>query len=359
VSSNTFTKKLLTWYKNNARTLPWRESRDPYAIWVSEVMLQQTRVKTVIPYYQKWMLSFPNIQTLANTSQQEILSTWEGLGYYSRARNLHKAAQILAEHFNGELPQDTASLIKLPGIGRYTANAIASIAFNADVATLDGNIRRVLSRVFNVDLPAGSKESEKRLLAIAAENLPPGNASAYNQALMELGATICTPHSPKCESCPLKSSCQANLLGIQDKRPLRKSKANIPHHTVTAAVIFRDKKVLITQRKPNGILGGMWEFPGGKLKKGETLAECLQREIMEELGTQIQIKEPFGIYNHAYTHFSFTLHAFQCSISPMQQPKPLQVQTLQWINPNELPNFPMGKVDRQIANRILKEIPIK
>jgi len=356
VTQSSLSKKLLDWYQEYARKLPWRDSRDPYAVWVSEVMLQQTRVETVLPYYHQWMTRFPDIKTLSEASQQEVLSVWEGLGYYSRARNLHRAAKLLMTEYNGTLPEDVPSLQKLPGVGKYTARAIASIAFNIDVPTLDGNIRRVLSRIFNVDLPAGSKESEKRLWELAAEYLPIGGASAYNQALMDLGAMICTPRTPACDLCPVKDFCRARELGVQEERPLRKAKTPLPHYTVTAAVIIQNQKVLITQRKAKGILGGMWEFPGGKVEAGETLAECLQREIKEELDAQIQVETSFGVYKHAYTHFRFTLHAFRCRLLPPTNPKPLQVQSLQWINPEQLPVFPMGKVDRQIANRLLEEI---
>ena len=198
-----FATNLLIWYKQHGRDLPWRVIKDPYATWVSEVMLQQTRVETVIPYFRHWMELFPTIADLAQSTQQSVLSIWEGLGYYSRARNLHRAAQMVMQNMGGELPRDPNALSELPGVGRYTAGAIASIAFGLDVPTLDGNIRRVLARVFNLIEPAHSSKGENLLWKVAGENLPAGQAGEYNQALMDLGAIICTPRAPDCPNCPV------------------------------------------------------------------------------------------------------------------------------------------------------------
>jgi A/G-specific adenine glycosylase len=340
---------LLSWYKTHARVLPWRGHPDPYAVWVSEIMLQQTRVDTVIPYFERWMAQFPTIHALAQASQQEVLSAWEGLGYYSRARNLHQAAQIVLQKHAGELPGELSALRKLPGIGKYTAAAIASIAFGLDEPALDGNIRRVLARLFNVSLPARSPLGEQRLLELAGAHLPTGQAGDYNQALMDLGAMICTPREPACPACPLAELCQAKRLGLQAQRPLLETKGPIPHYTVTAGVIERHGQVLITQRPPDGLLGGLWEFPGGKQLPGEDLQVCLKREICEELGIDIQVGDSLGIYRHAYTHFRVTLHAFCCRLAEPGQPRPLQVNDLRWVQPFELPGYPMGKIDRQIA----------
>ena len=343
---------LLSWYAANARQLPWRGNPDPYAVWVSEIMLQQTRVETVLPYFERWMKRFPTVHALAQASQQEVLSAWEGLGYYSRARNLQRAAQQVVAQFNGVIPANMAALRKLPGVGRYTAGAIASLAFGLDEAALDGNIRRVLARLFNVTEPAGSSTGDKQLWMLAQENLPPGRAGDYNQALMDLGALLCTPRQPNCPRCPLKELCQARLLGVQAERPLPRQKPAIPHFVVTAAVIEQHGQVFITQRPPNGLLGGLWEFPGGKLQEGEQLQACLQRELREELGVEILVGEPFGIYRHAYTHFRVTLHAFHCSFAAPDHPQPLQVHDLRWVPVAELGSFPMGKIDRQIASRL-------
>lgn len=347
-----FSGRLLRWYHDHARSLPWRGHPDPYAIWVSEVMLQQTRVETVIPYFNRWMERFPTVAVLASAPLQEVLSLWEGLGYYGRARNLHRAARVVMEELHGVLPSEAPLLRKLPGIGRYTAAAIASIAFNRDEPTLDGNIRRVLARYFNVAEDARSPVGERRLWQLASQHLPAGQAGAYNQALMDLGAGICTPKSPDCEHCPLNETCQARALGIQEQRPVLPRKPAVPHYTVTAAVISRDGRVLIACRPPQGLLGGLWEFPGGKQQEGEDLPSCLRREICEELGVEIGVGEQLGTYQHAYTHFRVTLHAFKCWLVK-GEPCPIEAVDLRWVTPGELGQFPMGKIDRQISKTLL------
>lgn len=357
-----FSDRILDWYARHGRKLPWRGAPDrstgrsrqrPYAVWVSEIMLQQTRVETVIPYFEHWMRRFPSIADLAAASEQEVLSLWEGLGYYSRARNLHKAAKVVVEEYDGKLPLDPAALRKLPGIGRYTAGAVASMAFGLDAATLDGNLRRVFARVFDVAEPADSPAGEKILWALAEKHLPRGRAGDYNQALMDLGATLCLPKNPRCLLCPVSELCQARALGIQDQRPVLKPKAELPHYTVTAAVLRRDGKVLLARRPSKGLLGGMWEFPGGKVEQDESLEACLTREILEELGAEIHVGEPFGTYRHAYTHFRITLHAFLCELAD-GEPRPIQAAALAWVAPVDMRTYPMGKVDRQIATCLVK-----
>ena len=344
-----FSEALLHWYNQNARDLPWRKDPHPYAVWVSEIMLQQTRVETVIPYFERWMRSFPTLAALASASQQQVLAAWEGLGYYGRARNLHKSAQIVMERYGGDLPSDLDSLSKLAGIGRYTAGAIGSIAFGLDTAALDGNIRRVLARLFDVSEPARSAAGEKRLWELAEIHLPHGRAAEYNQALMDLGAMICTPRQPDCKSCPLHSNCLALARGTVEERPARQQRQPTPRYIVTAAVIWREGNVLIAQRPANGLLGGLWEFPGGKQQPGEDLVGCLKREIQEELQAKIEVGAELGVYRHAYTHFKVTLHAFQCCLENGDQPQPIEAQDLRWVRPVELAKYPMGKIDRQIS----------
>jgi A/G-specific adenine glycosylase len=346
-----FANRLLAWYARYGRKLPWRGSFDSYAVWVSEIMLQQTRVETVIPYFERWMGRFPGIADLAASSEQDVLSLWEGLGYYSRARNLYKAAKTVMEKYGGEMPADLAALRSLPGIGRYTAGAIASMAFGQDIPTLDANLRRVFARVFDVAESADSSSGEEILWNLAEEYLPKGRAGDYNQALMDLGALVCLPKNPRCLLCPLVGLCQARRLGIQEQRPVLKPKAAVPHYIVTAAVLWRDGKVLLAKRPSKGLLGGLWEFPGGKTEKDEALDACLIREILEELGTQIRVGEAFGVYEHAYTHFRITLHAFFCELTGVE-PKPLEAAELAWVLPFDLDQYPMGKVDRQIARKL-------
>ncbi len=340
-----FAPELLAWYRQNKRNLPWRDHPDPYAVWVSEIMLQQTRVDSVIPYFERWMENFPTIEALAQADEQQVLNLWEGLGYYSRARNLHRAAKTVAEKFNSELPEDTKSLMKLPGIGRYTAAAIASMAFGRDAAALDGNIRRVYARIFNVEEPLGTTQAEKIFWQLAEDFLPKGEAGDYNQALMDLGATICTPRNPLCESCPINRHCEAYQLDIQALRPVPKAKKAVPHHVHAAAVIVEDGQVLLAQRPAKGLLGGMWEFPNGRVNGNP--AEELAGVIDSGYKLNIQILNPLAEVRHAYTHFKVTEYAFRCKLIQSSHQ-----ENLRWVSLNELDDYPMGKIDRQIAQKI-------
>jgi A/G-specific adenine glycosylase len=309
-------------------------------------MLQQTRVETVIPYFEKWMKLFPDVRTLANASEQDVLNAWEGLGYYSRARNLHKTAKIIAEKYNGELPRDLTDLRSLPGIGRYTVGAIASMAFSMDEPTLDGNLRRVFARLFDVEEFADSPAGEKVLWELAAQNLPKGQAGDYNQALMDLGATICVPKNPRCELCPLMKICVSRKNGTQDVRPVLRPKKASPHYIHAAAVIINHRRVLLAQRPPDGLLGGMWEFPNGRVK--ENPAKELTKVINAAYSLKVKKKDALGVIQHAYTHFKVTVHAFRCDCATIPKNK-----NLKWVRMNELDDYPMGKVDRQIAHKLL------
>ncbi len=339
---NTFAGRLLAWYRRNARTLPWRGHPDPYAVWVSEIMLQQTRVETVIPYFNQWMQRFPTIKALAKASEQDVLNSWEGLGYYSRARNLHKAAKIIIEKFNSQLPRDLNALRRLPGIGRYTVGAIASMAFGMDEPTLDGNIRRVLARVFNISVPADSSLGGQALWNLVAGHLPKGKAGDYNQALMDLGATICLPKNPHCLICPMMELCEARRKGIQDQRPILKPKKKTPHYALAAAVIIKNGRVLLAKRPSKGLLGGMWEFPNGRVEGNP--AKELAKNLRSGYQLKVQRGDALGVVKHAYTHFKVTVHVFQCELVSM-----IKNQNMKWAKLNSLEDFPMGKVDRQIA----------
>jgi A/G-specific adenine glycosylase len=347
---NRLTSKLLAWYRVNKRTLPWRGHPSAYAVWVSEIMLQQTRVEAVIPYFEKWMRLFPNVQALSQASEQEVLNAWEGLGYYSRARNLHKAAKIVAEQYNGEIPRDLDELRKLPGIGRYTLGAIASIAFGMDVSALDGNIKRVYARIFDIEEPVDSPAGEKILWELADQYLPKGHAGDYNQALMDLGATICVPKNPRCLICPVMILCKARQNGTQNQRPMMKPKKEIPRYIHAAGVIVEKGRVLLAQRPSNGLLGGMWEFPNGRVNSDPA------KELSNVLKTGYKIrlrrtrgKETLGVVQHAYTHFKVTVYVFQCELISI-----FKETNLKWVSLNKLQDYPMGKIDRQIAEMIAK-----
>ena len=341
-------RKLLDWYHENKRILPWRDSGNPYAVWVSEIMLQQTRVDTVIAYFERWMEKFPTIIKLADADEQDVLNLWEGLGYYSRARNLHKAAKVVVKEYGGQLPEYAQELIKLPGIGRYTAAAISSMVFGHDAAALDGNIRRVYARMFDVDAIVGTKEAEQIFWGLAEDYLPKGEAGDYNQALMDLGATICTPRKPKCEECPINTNCEAYQLELQEFRPVRKTKKKVPHHIHAAAVIVEEGKVLLAQRPVKGLLGGMWEFLNGRvIPKGDDPANGLADAIWEGYQVKIHAVSPLTKVDHAYTHFKITEYAYICTMheSSIQE-------NMRWVAIEDLEEYPMGKVDREIARRL-------
>ncbi len=347
-------RKLLDWYQHNSRHLPWRGVVDAYATLVSEVMLQQTRVETVIPYFTSWMERFPTLADLAAASEQDVLRVWEGLGYYRRARNLHAAAAVIVARHGGRVPDDLKALQSLPGIGRYSAAAIASIAYNVDAAALDGNIKRVLARVHDVSEPVDSPAGTRRLWRLAEEHLPPGRAGDYNQAWMDLGATVCLPRDPRCHSCPLEKHCLACSLNLQDARPVRSVKKQIPHYIVVSAVIQRRGRFLLARRPAASLMGGLWEFPGGKVEPGESLVDALRREIREELAAEIHVGAEYGVFRHRLTHFSFTLHAFRCTPDGTAF-TPLEADELAWVKPADMSRHPMGKVDRLIARKLVAD----
>lgn len=306
-------KALIAWFAANARDLPWRRTSDPYAIWISEIMLQQTRVQTAIPYYERFLGRFPTVEKLARARLDTVLKHWEGLGYYSRARNLHRAAKDIIARFNGRIPQTVAQLRSLPGIGAYTAGAIASIAFDQREPIVDGNVERVLCRVFRIREAPKEAAVHKRIWSIAEELLPRQKAGHFNQALMELGSEICTPRNPRCEDCPLRRVCEARLHGEQDSLPVRSVKKPLPRHNVVVGVIYKDGRILIDKRKPEGLLGGLWEFPGGKVRTGESLEAALRREVREELAIRIRVQRPLTVVDHTYSHFHVRIHAFECT----------------------------------------------
>ncbi len=350
--------RLLNWYNQNKRTLPWRlGGLSPYAVWVSEIMLQQTRVETVIPYYEKWLRLFPTVQVLANASEHDVLNAWEGLGYYSRARNFHKAAKMVVEKYNGELPRDLDELRTLPGIGRYTVGALASIVFGMDEPALDGNLKRVYARLFDVSEPVDSTEGEKILWKLAKDNLPKGQAADFNQALMDLGAMICVPKNPRCLICPVMKVCKARANGTQNLRPVKKMKKAVPQYVHAAAVTVRRignpprEEVLLAQRPSTGLLGGMWEFPNGRvdLDPVKELAKVIRSGYNLRLGAKRRVRE-LGVFQHAYTHFKVTVHAFACEL--ISVPK---AENLKWVALKDLADYPMGKLDRQIANMVMQQ----
>jgi len=338
-------RAVLAWYRRHQRDLPWRRTKDPYAIWLSEIMLQQTRVATATAYYERFLKRFPTVEALASAPLDDVLKLWEGLGYYTRARNLHRAAKDVVTRFGGRLPATCAELLTLPGIGRYTAGAIASIAFGLDEPVLDGNVTRVLCRVHHIAGDPKAAPTQARLWQLASELIPRGRAAQVNQALMDLGATLCTPRAPACGKCPLRRLCQALAQEEQEQFPVKARRKAVPHYHVPVAVIRKGTRVLIAQRRPEGFLGGLWEFPGGKLEPGETLEECLVREVREELGIVVRVVASITTARHAYSHFRVTLHAFECR-HERGRPRAIQCSRWKWVRLEDLGRyaFPKGSL---------------
>jgi A/G-specific adenine glycosylase len=334
-------KLLPRWWRRCRRDMPWRRTGDPYAIWVSEVMLQQTQVATVKSYYRRFLQRFPTIRALARASLGEVLKVWQGLGYYSRARNMHAAAAAVVREFGGRLPRTVQELRRLPGVGRYTAAAVASIAFGADEAVLDGNVIRVLARGFAIRGDVGKAATQRRLWALASGLVPPGRAGLFNQAMMDLGATVCTPRHPQCGLCPLRTLCRAHRLGKETDFPRKAPRRPVPHVDVGVAVVWRGGRVLIDQRKTKGLLGGLWEFPNDKAVAGETPARAARRASAEQLGIRIGVLGPLTTIHHAYSHFRLTLHVFRCRYVSGRC-KAIGCEAFRWVRLAELDDYPFS-----------------
>ncbi len=347
-------ERLLEWFAEHGRRLPWRTAgrRDPYQVWIAEVMLQQTRVPTVIPYFERFLRLFPDVPALAGAEMEAVLKAWEGLGYYARARNLHAAARLMMERHAGHVPAERAALLALPGIGEYIAHAVLSLAYGQDYLALDANAGRVLARWMGLERPLRERGAIATLRAFGERILPAGRAGAFNEALMDLASLICTPKAPACESCPVQDGCQARRLGRQEVIPGKSPRRQVPHFDVSAAVIWQDGRVLLAQRMEDGMLGGLWEFPGGTREAGETLEECLRREIREELGMDIAVGDHLISVSHAYTHKRITLHAFHCR--PVGgKPQALEVKDWRWVEPAEIAQYPLSVVDQRVAKALL------
>ncbi len=345
-------RSLREWYQTQGRDLPWRNTTDPYHIWVSEIMLQQTQVKTVIPYYYRWLNQFPDIETLANSSLESVLKLWEGLGYYARARNLHRAAQKIVHEYNGVFPQQLSEVLKLPGIGRTTAGGILSAAFNQPVSILDGNVKRVLARLIGLQTPP--KQAINQLWEVSDALLDSNHPREYNQGLMDLGATICTTNNPSCLLCPWGDYCHSLQHNLQTEIPMREASSPLPKKEIGVAVIWNDQgQILIDRRPQDGLLGGLWEFPGGKIEDNETVSACIQREIAEELGINIEVGKHLMTINHAYTHFRVRLNVYHCRYLE-GEPEPIACDEVRWVKPEQLSDFPFPKANTKIIDAIVQ-----
>lgn len=348
-SKTPFRRALTRWYDRNARDLPWRGSTNPYAIWVSEIVLQQTRVDQGTPYIQRFLKTFPTVRRLAQASEDEVLKLWEGLGYYARGRNLHKAAQVIVRDRDGILPDTVEGWQALPGIGRYTAGAITSIAFDEPAPVLDGNVKRVLSRLTDLNASIDDVKTQNDLWGLAGKLVQGKRPGTFNQGLMELGAQLCKPKAPRCEDCPVQTFCAARAAGTQSKRPLRKAKPGVPHHEIVVAAIAKNGRYLLGKRPPGGLLGGLWEFPGGKVETGESHTRALKRELREELGIHVTIGDHIATIRHAYSHFKITLSAYRCT-HKTGKPQPKAHAELKWVQPARFDEFAFPKANHKFLH---------
>lgn len=343
--TTSFQNKLLDWFDTHQRDLPWRHTYDPYHVWISEVMLQQTQMSRGVEYFTRWVERFPNIDSVAAASEEEILKLWEGLGYYSRARNLHKAAQHIAVEYNGMLPESYDLLLGLPGIGNYTAAAIMSLAFNRNFPLVDANVERVFARFFNLPEPIKSKTARVFIWKKAEELLPRGKARAFNQALMELGALVCLPQRPECPDCPVRGHCESLQLGVTDERPVLPRPPKAIRIEMCTGILIHDRKIFIQKRRENDVWANLWEFPGGRLQEGETPESAVVREYCEETGFAVGNLEKIALIRHSYTKYRVILHCYFCRLqNGSTEPVLHAAQAYRWVDYSELSQyaFPAG-----------------
>jgi len=339
-------ESLLKWFKENKRWMPWRETKNPYYIWISEIMLQQTRVETVIDYYNRFIDKFPTIEALAEATEEEVLKSWEGLGYYSRGRNIHKAAKMILEKHQGIVPSTYKEIIKIPGIGPYTAGAILSIAYNQPVPAIDGNVMRVYSRVYNISKDIMEKNTVEEVRQMVEEMMPHGFCGDFSEALMELGATICTPKNYQCEECPLKDYCVAKELNLQAELPIRINKTKVTQHSKAVLWIEDGDKILVKKNKDTGLLAGMWVLPTLDLeKKSKDVAE-VQKSVEENL-QGIVLKEYVGESKHIFTHQKWQISIFRGICTDNEA---LRHTEFQWVSKKELKELALPTIYKKIIS---------
>ena len=317
--------RLLSWFDSHRRDLPWRADRDPYRIWLAEVMLQQTQAERAAAYFQRFTTRFPDAASLARAHEDEVLALWEGLGYYSRARNAMRAARLMVERHGGSPPRQREALLALPGVGPYTAGAVRSQAWDEPDTAVDANAERVLARLFDLDAPVKETASRKRLEAWARALLPPERPGDFNQALMELGALVCTPKAPRCGDCPLARACEALRLDITAERPVSGRRRPVTPVVMATGVLAWRGRLLVQKRLPDGVWAGLWEFPGGRVEPGETPGQAVVREFMEETGLAVRVTRALPVVRHGYTTYRVSLHGFLVRPAHGHEPGPVRL----------------------------------
>jgi A/G-specific adenine glycosylase len=345
---------LLGWFAQNARDLPWRRTLDPYAIWISEIMLQQTQMETVLPYFERWMKAFPDVHALARAGESRVLKLWQGLGYYSRARNLHAGAREIAGKFGGEFPSDYETVLGLKGIGRYTAGAICSIAFNQPRPIVDGNVLRVLARVYAIDRPIDVPKNREAFWRLEEKLIPEGRAREFNQALMELGALVCTPRNPRCGRCPLRTDCAARSSGNPEAYPVRGARKKTVRVSAAALAVQKDGAYLLMRRPVGAIMGGLWEFPEWKLGDGPVRAARLRELARRELGLTVSGVKKLGSVRRNYTHHLETLEVFAAQAGG-NGVKTREGWKSAWAGPPEFEKYPFSSAHAKIAGWLTRD----
>lgn len=358
-------RHLRPWFNAHQRPLPWRTDYRPYAVWVAEIMLQQTQMERGVDYFNRWMRRFPDVAAVAHASEDEVLKYWEGLGYYSRARNLHKAAQAIMREHGGRFPRELAAIRALPGVGPYTAHAIASIAFGLRVACVDANVERVVTRLFDIDCPVRQEPAPRRIRELAERLLPAESAGhagvrAHNQAMMELGALVCRK-KPRCELCPLALACESRRLGIAHQRPVPGKKPPVTPVNAVTGVLRHGGRVFVQKRLDRDVWAGLWEFPGGRIEPGETPEEAIVREYAEETGFAVRVAQSHGVIKHNYTTFRITLHCFGLELAGLAgdcpSPPVLTAATdCRWLAPEGIAQLPMPAAHRKLADRLFSAL---
>lgn len=349
---------ILGWFAVNGRSLPWRNSYAAYEVWISEVMLQQTQMERGVHYFNRWMERFPEVQAVAEAEEQEVLKYWEGLGYYARARNLQKAAKIMVKEHGCQVPSTYDELLRLPGIGEYTASAISSISYNQDYPVVDANVERVYARLFDIDQPLKEKETRVRMKLIARHLLPEGEARNYNQGLMDFGAVICKPKNPLCSDCFLNEFCLAHKRGCVDIRPVPSKKKEKILISMASGILEYQGNIFIQQRLEKDVWGGLWEFPGGEIEMGESAEEALVREFMEETEFSVEVIEKLPVVEHYYTRYKVVLQCFRCRFtgkrSELPVPRLHAAQQYRWVSVDQLSEYGFSSGHRKIINTILQ-----
>lgn len=349
-----FQKKMLAWFSSIERELPWRKEYLPYEIWISEIMLQQTRVSTVIPYFQRWMKALPTITTVAEATEETLMKLWEGLGYYTRVRNIQKTAQVIVEEYGAEFPQDHANLLALPGIGAYTAGAIASIAFEQDRPIVDGNVIRIISRIENI--PDSPKKSfiQKQIWEFAESWIPRGQARNFNQAMMELGAMICTPKNPQCLLCPVREDCVAYDAGTVEQRPIKEKKTPPKRRTTALAFIQKGEQFMIQKQTKKGLMQGLWELPNysidAKLQKTESLENRLCEMLQLKYQLQLQLGKEIARFPYMYTNFKVDVICFYYSLSEQYVSEPQEYQ--HWITFEKIEEYAFSSLYSKLWKKL-------